>query len=86
MAEYTRVLLRCTFILICAALLATPVLAFTANSLDITVNKGGDATATFRFTLEGLIENAIPQSILEEQLIKGLSSSAEPPTLISMDR
>ncbi|WP_321507914.1 PEGA domain-containing protein [uncultured Methanoregula sp.] len=60
--------------------------AFTANSLDITLNKNGDATATFRFTLEGLIENAIPQSLLEEELKKGLTTSSEPPALLSMDR
>lgn len=73
--------------ILCTALfLAVPAQAFTADSLDITIDKNGDATAVFRFTLEGLIENAIPQSILEEQLIKGLSSSSEPPTLISMDR
>ncbi|MFA4876228.1 MAG: PEGA domain-containing protein [Methanoregula sp.] len=63
-----------------------PVSAFTANSLDIKINANGDATATFRFTLEGLIENAIPQSILEEELKKGLTTSSEPPALISMDR
>lgn len=60
--------------------------AFTANSLDITVDKSGDATAVFTFTLDGVIENAIPQSVLEEQLVNGLGSSSDPPTLISMDR
>jgi hypothetical protein len=63
-----------------------PVQAFTANSLDITVDKNGDATAIFRFSLEGFIENAIPQSMLEEQLLKGMSTSSNPPELISMDR
>jgi len=87
MSESNNMLSRCTLLFICAVLLAVaPVHAFTAESLDITVDKGGDATATFRFTLEGLIENAIPQSMLEEQLVKGLSSSSEPPQLISMDR
>jgi hypothetical protein len=76
-----------TIVLFCIAVfLAVPVQAFTADSLDITIDKNGDATAVFRFTLEGLIENAIPQSMLEEQLLKGLSSSSEPPTLVSMDR
>lgn len=60
--------------------------AFTANSLDITVDKNGDAIATFRFTLQGIIENSIPQSILEEELKKGLTTSAEPPELRSMDK
>ncbi|NLD56611.1 MAG: PEGA domain-containing protein [Methanomicrobiales archaeon] len=63
-----------------------PAAAFTANYLDITVDENGDAVATFRFTLEGFIENAIPQSMLEEELLKGLGTSSEPPELISMDR
>jgi hypothetical protein len=79
--------IRSILLFICiGALIVTPVLAFTANSLDITVDKSGDATAVFRFTLDGLLENAIPQSMLEEQLVKGLGSSSEPPTLVSMDR
>ena len=87
MAQYSVSHSRMAIILLCTALfLAVPVQAFTADSLDITIDKNGDATAVFRFTLEGLIENAIPQSILEEQLMKGLSSSSEPPTLVSMDR
>ncbi|AGB02740.1 PEGA domain-containing protein [Methanoregula formicica] len=87
MARYSVSHSRMAIILLCMALFLTvPVQAFTADSLDITIDKNGDATAVFRFTLEGLIENAIPQSMLEEQLIKGLSSSSEPPTLVSMDR
>lgn len=75
------------FLSLCVAvLISAPVSAFTANSLDITVDKSGDATAIFRFTLEGFLENAIPQSMLEEELLKGLSTSSEPPQLISMDR
>lgn len=64
----------------------SPASAFTANSLDITVGESGDAIAIFRFSLEGMIENAIPQSLLEEELLKGLSTSSEPPELIAMDR
>ena len=64
----------------------SPVHAFTANSLDITINKNGDAVATFKFTLEGFFENAIPESMLEEELKKGLTTSSEPPQLLSMDR
>jgi hypothetical protein len=67
-------------------LIAGPAMAFTANSLDITVDKSGDATAVFQFSLEGFLENAIPQSMLEEQLLKGMSTSSNPPELISMDR
>lgn len=78
---------RCALILVCMALLlAGPVHAFTASSLDITVDKNGDAVAIFRFTLDGLIENAIPQSVLQDQLQKGLTTSNDPPQLISMDR
>ena len=74
--------LRCGLILLCMALLiAGPVHAFTANSLDITVDKNGDAVAIFRFTLDGLIENAIPQSVLQDQLQKGLTTSNDPPQL-----
>jgi hypothetical protein len=87
MAQYhTRSFHLAVLIALAAVFLALPVQAFTANSLDIKVDKSGDATAVFQFTLEGLIENAIPQSLLEEQLIKGLGSSSEPPTLVSMDR
>jgi len=67
-------------------LVIIPAQAFTADSLDITVHENGDATAAFQFTLEGFLENAIPQSMLQDELIKGLSTSSEPPTLISMDR
>jgi len=78
---------RCVLILFCMALLlAGPVHAFTADSLDITIEKNGDATAIFRFTLEGLIENAIPQSVLQDELLKGLTTSTNPPQLISMDK
>ncbi|MDD1685997.1 PEGA domain-containing protein [Methanoregula sp.] len=87
MADITPHITRGLLLLICSAFLITiPAHAFTADSLDITVDKSGDATATFRFTLEGLIENAIPQSMLEEQLVKGLAGSSDPPQLISMDR
>ena len=70
----------------CSFFTIIPAHAFTANSLDITIAKNGDATATFRFTLEGFIENAIPQSVLEDELKKGLTTSSEPPELKSMDK
>lgn len=73
-------------IIIAVCILTVPVSAFTADSLSITINQNGDATAVFRFTLEGVIENAIPQSMLEDQLQKGLSTGSEPPTLVSMDK
>lgn len=66
-------------------LLAGTASAFTANSLDITIDNSGDATAVFAFTLEGVIENAIPQSVLEEQLVNGLGGGSGS-TLVSMDR
>jgi hypothetical protein len=70
----------------CSSFIVIPALAFTANSLNITIDKNGDAVATFRFTLEGIIENTLPQSMLEEELKKGLTTSTEPPELLSMDR
>jgi hypothetical protein len=81
-----RILRILLFIAGIALFISGPVLAFTANSLDITVDESGDAIAIFRFSLEGMLENAIPQSILEEELLKGLSTSSEPPELITMDR
>jgi hypothetical protein len=85
--SYTKSVILCGLGLVCLSFFTfIPALAFTANSLDITVQENGDALATFRFTLEGLIENAIPQSMLEEELTKGLTTSSEPPELKSMDR
>jgi len=87
MVHFTPRTLRIFLVIACIAFLVScPVQAFTAHSLDITVDKNGDAVAIFRFSLEGLLENAIPQSMLEEELLKGLSTSSEPPELISMDR
>jgi hypothetical protein len=87
MAASHPFLTRSMLLLLCTVLLAAaPAHAFTANSLDMSIDESGDATAVFRFTLEGLIENAIPQSMLEEQLVNGLASGSEPPTLVSMDR
>ena len=76
------VLLFLVFMSVCSS----PVFAFTAQSLDITIEKNGDATAVFQYALEGVIENAVPQSLLEDELIKGLSTSSEPPTVITFDR
>jgi hypothetical protein len=69
-----------------ALLFVSPAHAFTADSLDISIDKNGDAVAGFTFTLEGFLENAIPQSMLEEELKKGLTTRSEPPVLLSMDR
>ncbi len=73
-------------ILCVALLLVAPVQAFTADSLSITVAKNGDATAAFTYTLDGLIENAIPESILQEQLVKGLATSSDPPEVLSFSK
>ncbi|MCX6690188.1 MAG: PEGA domain-containing protein [Methanoregula sp.] len=67
-------------------ILIIPVHAFTSDSLDITIDTSGDAVANFRFTLEGFVENAIPQSMLESELVKGLTSSSDPPQVLSFDR
>ena len=85
--SYTNTIILCGLLLACCSFFTViPAHAFTANSLDITVSENGDAIATFRFTLEGFIENAIPQSMLEEELTKGLTTSSDPPVLQSMDR
>jgi hypothetical protein len=85
--SYTHNVIICCLVLACCNLfMVISVHAFTANSLDITIDKNGDAIATFRFALEGFIENSIPQSTLEEELKKGLTTSTEPPELKSMDR
>ncbi|MEN6442858.1 MAG: PEGA domain-containing protein [Methanoregula sp.] len=68
------------------AILVAPAYAFTAQSLDITVDKNGDAIADFRFALEGALENAIPQSMLEDELKKGLTTNSDPPVILSFDR
>ena len=73
-------------ILSIALLLVAPVNAFTADSLSITVAKNGDATAAFTYTLDGVIENAIPESILQEQLVKGLETSSDPPQVLSFSK
>ncbi|MFA4848987.1 MAG: PEGA domain-containing protein [Methanoregula sp.] len=83
---FSKDLLRILSIACIAVFFISPVHAFTANSLDIVIDKNGDATASFKFTLEGLLENAIPQSMLEEELKKGLTTSSEPPILLSMDK
>ena len=70
----------------CSFFTVMPALAFTANSLNIIIDENGDATATFSFTLQGFVENAIPQSVLEEKLIGGLATSSDPPVLKSMDK
>lgn len=78
------------FVLAClfaaAIVMTIPAHAFTADSLSITVAKNGDATATFTYTLEGVIENAIPESVLQEQLVKGLTTSSDPPQVTSFDK
>jgi hypothetical protein len=81
-----KIILCCLILACCSSFIVIPVQAFTAHSLDLIVDKNGDAIATFRFTLEGVIENSIPQSVLEEEVTKGLTTSSEPPELLSMDK
>lgn len=78
--------LNVCLLIICLSLITAPAAAFTAESLTITVDKTGNATAEFRFTLEGFVENAIPESVLEEELRSGLSTSDEPPDVIAFDK
>jgi hypothetical protein len=85
--SYTDKIFLCYLILACCCFFTViPAQAFTANSLDIIVDENGDAIATFSFTLQGFVENAIPQSVLEEKLIGGLATSSDPPVLKSMDK
>ena len=74
-------------IMVCIlAVLVAPSYAFTAQSLDITIDKNGDALMDFRFTLDGALENALPQSVLEDELKKGLTTDADPPVILSFDK
>jgi len=66
--------------------LIAPVQAFTADSLNITVGTNGDAIADFHFTLQGVIENAIPLSVLQDQMTKGLATSSEPPQVLTFSK
>lgn len=86
MPSVNTILLGSLILVLCILSTVIPAQAFTADSLDIAISRNGDAMATFRFTLEGVIENSIPQSMLEEELMKGLTTGPEPPELISMDR
>ncbi|HSA37313.1 MAG TPA: PEGA domain-containing protein [Methanoregula sp.] len=86
MSHTDKIILCCLILTCCSPFIAVPVQAFTSNSLDLIIDKNGDAVATFHFTLEGFIENSIPQSVLEEEVTKGLTTSSEPPELLSMDR
>jgi hypothetical protein len=61
------------------------VLAFKAHLINITVSANGDATATLSYSLEGIIENSIPDSMLQTELSKGLATSSDPPTVVSFD-
>jgi hypothetical protein len=79
-----RVLFCIVFCL--AFLLITPVQAFAADSLNITVGRNGDAIADFHFTLQGVMENAIPLSVLQDQLTKGLATSSEPPQVLTFSK
>ena len=72
---------------LCIVLLAVaPAEAFTADSLNITVSTNGDAIADFQYTLNGVIENAIPLSVLQDQLVQGLATSSTPPQVLSFSK
>ncbi|OPY36844.1 MAG: PEGA domain protein [Methanoregula sp. PtaU1.Bin051] len=83
--SYTSLLIT-GFFFACLISLTVPAAAFTAQSLTITVDKDGDASAVFRYLLEGPVENAIPESMLQEELVKGLATSSEPPEVVTFDR
>ena len=72
---------------LCIVLFAVaPAEAFTADSLNITVSSNGDAIADFQYTLNGVIENAIPLSVLQDQLVQGLATSSTPPQVLSFSK
>lgn len=75
-----------SMLIVCTTLLAAPASSFTAQSLTITVDKTGNGTAVFRYALEGFVENAIPESMLREELAKGLATSDEPPEVTAFDK
>jgi hypothetical protein len=81
---FCRVFLCMVFCL--TFLLITPVQAFTADSLNITVGANGDAIADFHYTLQGMIENAIPLSVLQDQLTKGLATGSESPQVLTFSK
>ena len=83
-ARFLLPAIMCGFLCL-AFLVVAPAAAFTADSLNITVGTNGDATAVFQFTLDGVIENAIPQSILENQLVQGLATGASQTQIISFN-
>jgi hypothetical protein len=75
------------FVIIASSGYCMTAAGFVADSMTFHINERGDAEAVFRFTLEGLIENAIPDSMLESELRKGLTTNPDsPPTLISFTR
>ncbi|MDD5024966.1 MAG: PEGA domain-containing protein [Methanoregula sp.] len=86
MSQGTMWILSLACVVCIAGLLVVPAQAFTADTLAITIDTNGNAVADFRFTLEGFIENALPQSMLEAELTKGLTTSADPPQVLSFDR
>ncbi|MEN6609304.1 MAG: hypothetical protein ABFC24_00535 [Methanoregulaceae archaeon] len=61
--------------------------AFVLDTASFKIQENGNADATIQFQLEGLVENAIPDSILESELKKGLTTDpANPPVLKSFSR
>lgn len=61
--------------------------AFVLDTASFKIQENGNADATIQFQLEGLVENAIPDSVLESELKKGLTTDpANPPVLKSFSR
>jgi hypothetical protein len=67
--------------------LIVPAGAFILDSVSFRIHDNGDADAAIRFRLEGFVENAIPDSILESEIKKGLTTDpGNPPALESFSR
>ena len=61
--------------------------AFVLDSVIFTIRENGNADATVSYQLEGILENSIPDSIIESELEKGLTTDpANPPVLESFSR
>lgn len=82
-----KMLICLAFVIISLGALVPSAAAFVLDSASFRVQENGNADVTIEFRLEGIIENAIPDSVLESELKKGLTTDpANPPVLKSFSR
>lgn len=61
--------------------------AFVLDSVTFKIDEAGNADATVNYQLQGIVESAIPDAMLQSELQKGLTTDpANPPTLTSFSR